>query len=834
MALSKGENRGSTGIVNIFDDNADMSYDLGINEDAIAHIINRLTDLYRNPVEATVRETVSNALDATNVYVEEGHEFKPVEISTPGHVSPYFIVQDYGVGMSMEVIRKIYTQYGGTTKSGSYNQIGSYGLGAKAPLSYAAEYEITTTNEGVTTKFVIFRNETGPRVNIIESVYTGDVSGTTVKVPVDYVDFTAFDNAASTYKDFSFNQPIIINSIEYFGNDRYTLVGEMIIEEEAGVCGRVWFNKDHTNNVLNKLVKNSGFYSQNLHYVLNGYVYDSPNNNKLDYSKDIVIELKPGVVDFSSSRDEITSNERLVIFENLIKKQLSNDSSLLYDAYLKHIQSLPFRDATMFMVNSSIKPVFNLVDNGNDVSIDTEHITFSNCDNKWDVAELTSAEGINLVTDFFGVSHPSVFAYAYDNDNNRHRFYGVARTEENNVFPSIRTISGLSITDQRNAVFSAAKDSSEGGMFSIANAIFSEISTSYRASLNPLIFVSVADENEVRKVLNKRKVMFNIFPHYTIIFVDSEHTISDEEKNIIEMFYTENQVKYFTIESLFEELKKFKSSSSVNKSVNYYVQSLTGYPDRKSLIMPNFVMRGFKSGDIDDLVEEYENAIYVPYNYSHMSYSSLQSALNGYMEEHGETALNGRPIIILERPTKPIFDTIDNFDNVIFHPSFTHTSIAVKKAMEAQTYDRPVNDDKVNYVDVDSLVGAYIRARFGTYKQPFIDAIYTLDRRGLATSDMVNAAEFYETAIENNGHIVLSTEALRERISEETFDKIVTLFAVQDWHKQVYYGYGALSHAFNLAISDNELPRDLREASAAYILTEFENNLSKKQNTIDF
>lgn len=70
---------------------------MGIEESAIIHIMERLTDLYSNPLEAAIRETVSNAIDAT---IESG-EINPVKI-TIDYFSSSISISDNGTGMSYE------------------------------------------------------------------------------------------------------------------------------------------------------------------------------------------------------------------------------------------------------------------------------------------------------------------------------------------------------------------------------------------------------------------------------------------------------------------------------------------------------------------------------------------------------------------------------------------------------------------------------------------------------------------------------------------------------------------------------------------------------------
>ena len=71
-----------------------------------------MIDLYSDPELAVIREYSTNAFDA---HIEAGVT-RPIEITTPTHLCPFFKVRDYGFGLDVEDIREIYSQYGASTK----------------------------------------------------------------------------------------------------------------------------------------------------------------------------------------------------------------------------------------------------------------------------------------------------------------------------------------------------------------------------------------------------------------------------------------------------------------------------------------------------------------------------------------------------------------------------------------------------------------------------------------------------------------------------------------------------------------------------------------------
>src|SRR6478736_9578308 len=77
-----------------------------------AHIMSLLTDMYSDQELAVLREYTSNGIDAHRA----AGQTLPIEVHLPSALSPNFIVQDYGTGMSLDDIKYIYSSYGASTK----------------------------------------------------------------------------------------------------------------------------------------------------------------------------------------------------------------------------------------------------------------------------------------------------------------------------------------------------------------------------------------------------------------------------------------------------------------------------------------------------------------------------------------------------------------------------------------------------------------------------------------------------------------------------------------------------------------------------------------------
>ena len=76
------------------------SYSFGIKKEGLAHIFNVLRNqLYSDKVLAIIREYSTNGVDA---HTEVGKLDKPIKVTLPNQLSPYFKVRDYGRGLTEE------------------------------------------------------------------------------------------------------------------------------------------------------------------------------------------------------------------------------------------------------------------------------------------------------------------------------------------------------------------------------------------------------------------------------------------------------------------------------------------------------------------------------------------------------------------------------------------------------------------------------------------------------------------------------------------------------------------------------------------------------------
>lgn len=169
------------------------------------------SNLYTDKVAAIIRELSCNAYDA---HVLAGNK-TPFLIHLPNNFEPWFSIRDYGVGLSDEDIKNVFTTYFESTKTGSNDYIGCLGLGNKSPFSYVDNFTIISYFAGVKTTYSAFINEEGmPRVATLSEEASNDPNGLEINFAVQSADFYTFwDRSAKVFKHFKLLPTIVGHSV---------------------------------------------------------------------------------------------------------------------------------------------------------------------------------------------------------------------------------------------------------------------------------------------------------------------------------------------------------------------------------------------------------------------------------------------------------------------------------------------------------------------------------------------------------------------------------------------------------------------------------------------
>ena len=301
-------------------------------------------NIYSNPIGSVVREITSNCFDS---HVEAGVDL-PVIIrknvdKVTGNKSISFI--DYGVGMSPERIKDVFSVMFNSTKRDDNLQIGAFGLGSKTPLAYKRStgqgegeydnsYTIITNYNGFKYTYHIYDGNKCPKITEPSYEITTDRNGTEIQVPVLEKDIESF-------------QKEMIKQLYYFEN----IVFEGFDYPHA-------YNKDEDGNseIVKPLdndyqiIRGKSFlfrgdkYGSHIHVCLGRVAYpidfDILGLDSDDYSLPIALKLKVGDINVIASRENIDYSEVTI---KILKKKLEEakeEISKLINKQYKSIKTL--------------------------------------------------------------------------------------------------------------------------------------------------------------------------------------------------------------------------------------------------------------------------------------------------------------------------------------------------------------------------------------------------------------------------------------------------------------------------------------------------------------
>lgn len=89
-------------------------------------MIKIVSDMYPNPRRTLMTEYVQNALDS---HGEAGKSDVPIRVTLPTQLSPYYIVRDFGVGMTVDTLNDTFRYVFRSTKNTDPDQLGGFGIG---------------------------------------------------------------------------------------------------------------------------------------------------------------------------------------------------------------------------------------------------------------------------------------------------------------------------------------------------------------------------------------------------------------------------------------------------------------------------------------------------------------------------------------------------------------------------------------------------------------------------------------------------------------------------------------------------------------------------------
>lgn len=154
----------------------------GFDPEGTAHLMRLLSNLYRNAAAAVLREYSANAYDS---HVQAGNP-GPVEVTLPTDLNPTLVITDHGTGLSRDEMIGVYSRYGASTKRGTNDQVGAFGLGTKSAFTLGQQFIVSAVKDRWRTvaAFGLDASGTGT-VTILDHEPAGERNGVTVSISVD-------------------------------------------------------------------------------------------------------------------------------------------------------------------------------------------------------------------------------------------------------------------------------------------------------------------------------------------------------------------------------------------------------------------------------------------------------------------------------------------------------------------------------------------------------------------------------------------------------------------------------------------------------------------------
>jgi hypothetical protein len=266
-----------------------QSIEMTIDTNSLAHIMSVLTNLYSDPEMAVLREYSCNARDS---HLAVG-QTRPIEITLPSNFDQYLVIEDFGLGLSIDDITDIYSRYGASTKRGTNEQTGMLGLGSKSALTYATQFTMTAVKDGVRSEVLISVKVDGSgKMEVMDTVTTNEPNGVRITIPSSPQN--KFAEKASRFFQYWAEGTVLVNGEQPETIGDLTDIGDgMFITDTE----RSWQTREY-NDII----------------VMGGVPYPVPSEYKSKLEnvsrKYCVFYVPMGDVDFVPSREEMNLTPR--------------------------------------------------------------------------------------------------------------------------------------------------------------------------------------------------------------------------------------------------------------------------------------------------------------------------------------------------------------------------------------------------------------------------------------------------------------------------------------------------------------------------------------------
>lgn len=315
--------------------NIDGSNGTNFRINASAHAFEILSSgIYEHKIAAVVRELCTNAFDS---HVQAGKGDVPFSVVLPNELHPYFEVEDFGIGMSVQDAMDVYTVYFCSTKNSSNEVAGGLGIGGKSPFAYTRQFNIRIRKDGEENLAIIYVDANGqPRLDIIHTCQTTEQNGVKVSVPVEAKDFRTFIGEAKYFLSFypvkpKFNLNVEVNFDNVYDKleeDGYAFVSRNSYVESALAGGNFY------------AVMSPVPYMVNINSIVEDRIAAGLLKTAADKSGCLFVKFDIGELSVSASRESLSLDEKTILKLRekftAVAEKIGNSIKAMADDATKH------------------------------------------------------------------------------------------------------------------------------------------------------------------------------------------------------------------------------------------------------------------------------------------------------------------------------------------------------------------------------------------------------------------------------------------------------------------------------------------------------------------
>tara|TARA_R110000824_G_scaffold112318_2_gene261408 strand:- start:2728 stop:4641 length:1914 start_codon:yes stop_codon:yes gene_type:complete len=258
-----------------------------------AQTIKNLIANYSRPHESCIRELCVNAYEA---HFLAGKPDEPFLVHMPTKLEPWFAIQDFGIGMSENEIHELYSVIGKSSKRGSNDLTGAFGVGSKAAYAVTNIFTIQSCYNGKRFSYICHLDKVG-----IPCLSEAPNNGLDTKEPNGFT--VKFDVPSSEYHRFTDGlKPALAHFKVKPEISGHNITWDKVDVAIEGKGYKIHTPKNRYDNKTYTVIMGQIGYPVEVYQL--GYGHQISNNFGFD------IEVAIGAVDINSSRETLQYNEK--------------------------------------------------------------------------------------------------------------------------------------------------------------------------------------------------------------------------------------------------------------------------------------------------------------------------------------------------------------------------------------------------------------------------------------------------------------------------------------------------------------------------------------------